>query len=430
MAIPDPRSFYDETMPQKQGGDYEHARWRANPLLAAQYEMTADAVDRVVAPLARGAARVLEAGPGPGTWTKRLLAANAAAAYTLVDISREMIAQARRGLSGHANVTLVEGDFAALEPSEPFDFFFSSRAIEYMPDKEAAMRKVSELLRAGGRGALITKMPKPFFDRLRGRGLRSLHSAQIAPRALVRLLERSGLEVGAVRIATATVPLVGSASLNRWAYRILARLPFMFPLTLFAESYLVTFRKPGILVELFGLPGVGKSTRARGLEAGGEAVRVRIGSRTELLWRNALFFAHNPILSARLFFYVVRYAGSPALFYTKFANLFLEKNAKYQKARASRKTMVMDQGHFQNMLSLFERPMPEDALGRYARILPKPDELWICVASEEERRRRLAARGYGGGNELRAPEALAENFKTAEKILRTSAGLRIRTIEL
>lgn len=239
----DPKTFYNETMPQKLGGDYEVARWAVNPLLRAQYRMLADVVHRQVFPLVAPAARVLETGPGPGTWTKLLLEANPSAQYTLVDISHEMLSQAREGLSDRANITFVESDFLAYESPDPYDFFFSSRAIEYMPDKAAAARKIASLLAPGATGAVITKMPKAFFDRMRGR-ISVLHVGQIAPGDLVLLLERAGFIVERVRVATATFPGIGSAMLNSFVYRILKHVSLFFPLSLFAESYLVTFRKP------------------------------------------------------------------------------------------------------------------------------------------------------------------------------------------
>ena len=240
----DPKTFYNETMPQKLGGDYESARWEKTPLLTAQYRMMMDVLDRLVIPTVRHSTRVLEVGPGPGTWTKLLLEANPGAEYILVDISKEMLAQAREGLTSHANVVFVENDFLAFESSQSFDFFFSSRAIEYMPYKPAAVEKIASLLLPGAQGAIVTKMPKPFFDRLRGRAPRALHGAQIDPAVFTRLLRGSGLVVERVHIATATVPLIGSARLNEFAYRFLKHFPFFFPLSLLAESYIVVFRKP------------------------------------------------------------------------------------------------------------------------------------------------------------------------------------------
>lgn len=241
--VPDPKSFYNNVMPGKVDGDYERARWGANPLLAAQYRMMTDLLGRFVAPSVRTARRVLEVGPGPGTWTKQLLAANPRAAYTLVDISKEMLAQARAELAGEQHVAFVESDLLEFDSSQPFDFFFSSRAIEYMPDKQVVAHKIASLLSQGARGAIITKMPKPFFDRMRGRAPRVLHSSQIRPDALADLLRAEGLGIEKVRIATATVPFLRSARLNTFAYWLLKHIPLVPPLTLFAESYILTFRK-------------------------------------------------------------------------------------------------------------------------------------------------------------------------------------------
>jgi hypothetical protein len=138
----------------------------------------------------------------------------------------------------------VESDFLALKVTEPYDFFFSSRAIEYMIDKEAVAQKVASLLVSGGHGAIITKMPKPLFDLIRGRGARAFHSSQIRPTDLRDFLEENGLVVERIRIATATVPLLGLATLNMLVYKLLRHIPLFFSFTIFAESYVIVFRKP------------------------------------------------------------------------------------------------------------------------------------------------------------------------------------------
>jgi ubiquinone/menaquinone biosynthesis C-methylase UbiE len=241
---PNPKEFYDSVMPGKLGKNYEATRWKKTSFLAAQYRMMTDVLNRLIIPNVRQVRRVLEVGPGPGTWTKLLLEANPTAQYTLVDISREMLAQAREALAGRANVAFVESNLLAFEAPQSFDFFFSSRAIEYMPDKSAAMRKIASLLVPGAYGAIVTKMPKPLFDRLRGRPFRALHGAQIGPTALARLLRNNGLVIERIRIATATMPLIGSAPFNEFTYRFLKHFPLFSPFTFFAESYLIIFRKP------------------------------------------------------------------------------------------------------------------------------------------------------------------------------------------
>src|SRR3989344_22805 len=242
-STPDPKKFYDSEMTTKLGIDYEAARWKKNALQAAQYEMTANAIRRHVLPVAKSVTRVLEVGPGPGTWTKLMLEANPEAEYTLVDISEKMLGQARATLIARANITFVESDFLAFESPQPFDFFFSSRAIEYMPDKAAAA-KIASLLASGARGAIITKTPKPLFDRLCGRISTDFHSGQITPRALAHELERAGLHVLSRHPVTATVPGFGFKLLNRLAFRLISPLPLVYPFSFFTESYCIIFQKP------------------------------------------------------------------------------------------------------------------------------------------------------------------------------------------
>lgn len=231
-------------MPQKFGANYEHARWRASPLLAAQYAMTKATVERFVSPLLSRARHIVEVGPGPGTWTKLMLESNAEASYVLVDISHEMLAQARAILAGCANVTYIESDLMSYLPAASFDLFFSSRAIEYMPEKAKVCEKIFSLLCPGGYGIIITKMPKPFFNRLRGHSIAALHTGQIEPYALVKLLREHGLIVEKVSIATATVPGFHSSLLNRVAFTLLKHFSLRSPFNIFSESYLILFKKP------------------------------------------------------------------------------------------------------------------------------------------------------------------------------------------
>lgn len=239
----DPKTFYNNTMPGKQGEDYEHARWHATPLLKAQYYMMLETLERFVLPLARSASSVLEVGPGPGTWTKQLLRVNTTAQYTLLDISREMLDRARKALKDYSSITYVEEDLTAYAPNRSYDFFFSSRALEYMPDKKAALRVIAQSLSTGAYGAIVTKMPKEFFYKLRGRAVPEFHRGQISPQDLANIMRDAGLTVETVRVATATVPGLRSPLLNRLVHAVLLLFPLVPPLTVFAESYVVVFKK-------------------------------------------------------------------------------------------------------------------------------------------------------------------------------------------
>lgn len=235
----DPKRFYNEQMPQKLGSDYEHARWHSNPFQKAQYGMMREVMRNLALPQAEGARSILEVGPGPGTWTRFFLESNPDARYTLVDISAEMLARAQANLPNGFSISFVESDFLAFAPAEPFDIVFSSRAIEYMPDKVAVAKKIASLLAPSGKAILITKMPKKFFDSVLGRKSSDLHQGQITPQELAKLLRAVGLRVAQIRIATATVPGLKSAFLNRLAFRLLSHIPLIAPLTFFAESYVI-----------------------------------------------------------------------------------------------------------------------------------------------------------------------------------------------
>ena len=231
-------------MPAKQGEDYEHARWDATSLLAAQRWMMERVLARMVAPRLRGKRRILEIGPGAGTWTKYCLAIEPDGDYTLLDISREMLIRAEQALAGKQNIQYTEGDVLSYTSERPFDFIFSSRAIEYVDDKSALATQLAFLLEQGGEGVLITKMPKLFFDWLRGRSGRAFHSGQVNPARLTALLREAGFTITSVRIATATVPAFHSPTLNKIVFTLLSFLPLFPPFTLFAESYLISFKKP------------------------------------------------------------------------------------------------------------------------------------------------------------------------------------------
>jgi glycosyltransferase involved in cell wall biosynthesis/ubiquinone/menaquinone biosynthesis C-methylase UbiE len=241
---PDPQAFYNERMPGKLGKDYEYARWQATPLLRAQYHMIHTQLTRELSPAIERAHTIIEIGPGAATWTKLMREKNDTAVYTLVDISREMLARAKGVLGDSEAIEYVESDITSYRTEKTFDVLFSSRAVEYMPQKADVARTFFELLRPGGSGFVITKTPKSLFDRLRGRTIAGLHRGQVSPREFARILEGAGLRVERVRVATATVPGLRSARLNAAAFWMLKRMPLFFPLTLFTESYLICFKKP------------------------------------------------------------------------------------------------------------------------------------------------------------------------------------------
>lgn len=236
----DPKTFYDEVMPHKYGDDYEAARWKNDPARHAQFLMMHSVMERFVLPFMGSPKSVLEIGPGPGTWSKVLKAHTPNAEFTLVDISTVMLSQARASLG--ENMQYVESDWVSFTPKRQYDFFFSSRAFEYVLDKDKALQVVQGALAPGGRGVIITKTPKPLFDRIRGR-TSSIHQGQCEAHVLAADLNTAGFRVVGVHPATGTFPGFSHPLLNRAVFAVCSRLPFIFPLTLFSESYVVLFEK-------------------------------------------------------------------------------------------------------------------------------------------------------------------------------------------
>lgn len=147
-----------------------------------------------------------------------------------------------------------------------------------------------------------------------------------------------------------------------------------------------------MIIELYGLPGSGKTTAAQKIKELHGLVPVTIGTRRELCSFAVKFAAKNPRAFFLTMLYIITNSRSFKMFYYKFMNVLLYRAAKYEKASEADSSVLLDEGPFQNMLSLFEKPMEEDKLIRYARILPKPDLLVIFNIDRADRLKLLNAR--------------------------------------
>ncbi len=148
-----------------------------------------------------------------------------------------------------------------------------------------------------------------------------------------------------------------------------------------------------MIVELVGLPGSGKSTFARALEKEGIWIRARIDGRWELLYYGVFFILRHPLSTVFQLIWLVRYRGNSALWYTKFINLFLVHNAKFMKASLA-PSAIIDQGHLQNAMSLFDEPVEREVILRYLTAFPRPDVSVFFDIDADERARRQQERGY------------------------------------
>ncbi|OHA83046.1 MAG: hypothetical protein A2408_02590 [Candidatus Yonathbacteria bacterium RIFOXYC1_FULL_52_10] len=244
MNPEDVRIRYNVSVADKRGGDYEHKRWFSSAVARAGFFMTKITIERHAALSGKHIEHYLELGPGPGTWTKLFLERDKASAYDLVDISSEMLGLAQENLSAYSgNVHFFEKNFLEFNEAGPYNFFFSSRALEYFPDKEVLVKKIAALLVSGGEGFVITKTPKYAINKLIGRKTSDFHSGQVDPKALTGLFEAHGCTVVGVYPVTFNFPLFRAAPLNRALFAIFSCLPLNPISQFFSESYAIKFIK-------------------------------------------------------------------------------------------------------------------------------------------------------------------------------------------
>lgn len=179
-----------------------------------------------------------------------------------------------------------------------------------------------------------------------------------------------------------------------------------------------------MIIELFGLPASGKSAIAKALRLYGWPT-ARVTTKRGLIGYAALYTLIHPVRSARLFLYLLRYAGSGKLFYLKCMNLFVTAHANVMKAHFLPRA-VLDQGPYQNLLSLFEDTPPSKELFRLLELLPRPDVLFIVSISEEERMRRMEARKALPREEY--GEAYARTFAESRSALFEAAHAALKVV--
>jgi ubiquinone/menaquinone biosynthesis C-methylase UbiE len=129
-------------------GDAEHYDWVARHLMRGPYRRIA--VDVVSA--APPGAGVLDVGTGPGRLLVEIARLRADLRLTGVDLSRDMVATARRNLADLGErATAVEGDVADLPfGDDSFDLVVSSLSLHHWADPAAGAGELARVLRPGG----------------------------------------------------------------------------------------------------------------------------------------------------------------------------------------------------------------------------------------------------------------------------------------
>ncbi len=142
---------------------YQDLRWFKTRLTRLEYSQTEQALLAELQPSEKG--RYLEIGCGPGTWT-RVVAARAAEVIA-IDISANMLEQAKKYIGTVGHVTYVHGDAAEYQPEGQLTGLFSFRVLEYVNGWQTLLTRAAANVESGGRVTICTKTP---FSVYRGTG--------------------------------------------------------------------------------------------------------------------------------------------------------------------------------------------------------------------------------------------------------------------
>lgn len=144
-------------------------------------------------------ARVLEIGCGRGVGTEIIFERFGAREVHAFDVDSDMIAQARRRLSGYpANrLTLFVGDAAAMKADDAsYDAVFDFGIIHHVPAWQRAVAEVARVLKPGGR-FFFEEVTKRALDRWLYRTfLEHPKTNRFSAEEFITELERHGIMVG------------------------------------------------------------------------------------------------------------------------------------------------------------------------------------------------------------------------------------------
>lgn len=233
------KNFYNKIIKNKYGNDYEYSRWFSDSVKEAGFRMT---FDSIFSRLDFNFKSYLEVGPGQGTWTKLFLGKFSEANYDLVDISSEMLRICQENLKNF-QINYIEADFTKFHTKKKYDFIFSSRALEYFPDKFAFVKKMRDLLEDGGRAIIITKTPKYIRNFLLKRKISDIHKGQISPKKLKKILKKFNFSKIEIYPAIIYFPFLKSPQLNIFLYKIFSNFKLNLLSYFFSESYLIKIKK-------------------------------------------------------------------------------------------------------------------------------------------------------------------------------------------
>jgi len=236
------KNLYNMQIKNKYKYNYEFKRWFSTSRLRSDYAMTYNSINYHLKNF--NYKNCIEFGPGPGTWTRVLYRNNPNASFDLIDISEEMKNQFFLEMREKNNVYYCVSDINEYDFNKKYDLFFSSRAIEYVANKDKLVKKIYKILNSNGKGIIITKNPDfGFFRKIKSN--RWHHKKQIKIKDFKALL----LKLGFKNIKTYPVIIRVSfvdrffVGLSEFIYKKVFNKEITKSILPFVESYLIIFEK-------------------------------------------------------------------------------------------------------------------------------------------------------------------------------------------
>lgn len=153
-----------------------------------------------------------------------------------------------------------------------------------------------------------------------------------------------------------------------------------------------------MIIELCGLPGVGKTTLTKKLEQALNAEVVLLNKKGETLYYLLKGFLLHPRLYSAGLWWCLRHDSR--LYFTW--NFFCLRYAKLQKAYDKRDEIVLlDEGIVQNLFSYSRHKHSADELGYFKAYAQTIDRLVCVTLTEEERQAQILKRDQGQTNRRR-----------------------------
>jgi SAM-dependent methyltransferase len=239
------QKHFDATIPGRFGDQYEFNRWFRHNRTREDFSMTHRALEYHLSKVDFGTC--MEIGPGPGTWTTLLYRRNPDAVFQLVDISEEMKKQFELEMRSLPNIRYAISDFCEYSTGETYDLICSSRALEYVDNKELFVKKIHTAMSDGGHGLIITKNPN-FRSYLPKKGdfeQRAHHQGKISYNALTSLLTATGFKNIRAYPVVIRLPLLDriNTAFSRKIFNRAHKQVMNKKISSFTESYIMSFEK-------------------------------------------------------------------------------------------------------------------------------------------------------------------------------------------